>query len=355
MYKGIAVFWYCYSKLKLSKTGYAQKRKIMKKTNKNSPRRTLLLCGYLTFLGSVLFMGSCSRQTDDLTQNQTILVNSFDEIISKAAIPMSVKDNTLVFSSEENFQKCIDFLNSVGDENFDEWENHYGFNSFRRSPSFKNVKEKTDNLFATLLNCNSEIIIGANKFTIDFNKEKVYVSYANEIIDTKSEAGTSASITTEYDFTDDIFSIIEKGGAETKGTYCGGRDIASSFPLFGWPGDYIWLRVRYYTIGIYNTVTIRMEQVFTFWDMYIYSNLVMGFHTNTGESTWANKRTSGTFDGIDEERSTPGDLEVRPYARTRRLTYLYLNSDFYASCDCAPFYNYALSLSICCHSPGCDH
>lgn len=94
-----------------------------------------------------------------------------------------------------------------------------------------------------------------------------------------------------------------------------------------------------------------MEQVFQFWDMYS-PDLVMGFHTNPGESTWKNSKDSGTFDGIEEERSGAGDLEVRPYARTRRLTYLYLNSDFYA--DCAPIYDYDLSLSICCHSPGCD-
>jgi hypothetical protein len=173
-------------------------------------------------------------------------------------------------------------------------------------------------------------------------------------LETKKATKVSTWTTTVYDFTDDIFSIIENGN-ESKGTYCGGRDIASSFPLFGFPGDRIYLRVRYYTIGIYNTVTIRMEQQFESWDMYSLSNLVMGFHTNTGESTWENSVDEGTFNGIAEERSTAGDLEVRPYARTRRLTYLYLNSDFYASCECAPFYTYALSLSICCHSPGCEH
>ncbi len=137
----------------------------------------------MTFLGSVLFIGSCSLHTDDFSHDQTILANSFDEIISKVAIPMNVKDNTLIFSSEENLQNCINFLNSIGDEKFDDWENYYCFNSLRRSQNFKNAEEKTDNLFATLLNCNSEIIIGSNKFTIDFDKEKVYVSYADDVTD----------------------------------------------------------------------------------------------------------------------------------------------------------------------------
>ena len=187
---------------------------------------------------------------------------------------------------------------------------------------------------------------------MDFKNEKILASFAIDIAEVVKGDEISAGPVTIFNFTDDVFSKLEKG-IDPKGTYCGGRDVESAFPFLGWPGDHIYLRVRYYTIGIYNTVSIRMEQNFYFWDGYI--PLTMGFHTNNGESTWRNAITQGTFDGITEEITVPGSIENRPYARTRRLNYLYLNVDYYTTCNWNPIYNYALSLDICCHSPGCDH
>lgn len=221
------------------------------------------------FIGLILLFGACQEQKDEIFSGTSIEpLSQIDEIINQASVPFRVENNTLVFSSEDNFQKGIDFLNSLGDENFDEWEDNFSFNSLRSSSSFEKVHQKTDNLFATLLNSNSEIIIGANKFTVDFIEEKIYSTFIEDNEEVSIGVGSSHNKETIFSFNDDVFSIL-KNEAEPKATYCGGRDVASYFPFSGWLGDHIHLRVRYYTIGIYNTVTIRMEQNFHFWDAYI--------------------------------------------------------------------------------------
>lgn len=257
-----------------------------------------------------------------------------------------------MFSSEENFQNAIDFLNSIGDENFDNWENHYGFKSLRRSPDFEKVHQKTDNLFATLLNDNSEIIVGANRFKVDFANEKIHVRFASELT-----TGAKGSIIDNgpemvFNFADDIFFLLEKG-IGVKGTYCGGRDVQTSVDLI-FVDVPVYFRVRCYTIGIYNTVSIHANPSNAL-QLIANGTIEYGFHTNFGESSWKNNSTRGTFDNISWVTFDCLDLEARPYSRTRRLNYLYLNVDFYTihSIPGGSVTTNELSLSICCHSPGC--
>ena len=200
--------------------------------------------GYL-FLGLTLFIGSCQEQKEDTyPEAVNTPLSRIDALIDQSSVPFRVEDNTLMFSSEENFQKAIDFLNTIGDENFDNWEQHYGFKSLRRSLDFEKVHQKTDNLFATLLNNNSEIIVESNRFKVDFENEKIFTTFADDIAEVSKRGEFSQNTVTAYNFTDDVFSLLDKGD-ETKATYCGGRDVESAFPFLGWLGDHIYLRLRY--------------------------------------------------------------------------------------------------------------
>lgn len=291
----------------------------------------LLTLKLMTFF-VILFVVSCEKNSVDngIDHRTTKAIN--EEIFSDFPAPFAVENNTLIFSSEEDFQKAIDFLNTLNLKDLYIWDSYCGFNSLLNSSNFECVKENPDKLFASLLNEDSEIIVGDYKFSLDFDKENVRVDY---YMKNKVNTGLSKSTDMEfgvYNFEDDIFTILENENKDTKATYCGGRDDASVIPLEG-IGDYVGCRVRYYTVGIYNTISIRMEEIYPS-GFDTYSGLILGCYTNYGESVWENKKESGNFNNISENRTSPNaDITIRPYARTRRLKSFYLNVEFYTTCS----------------------
>ena len=304
----------------------------------------------LFFVITALFAYSCSKEQDETLINYDSPEESeIDLLLDQTLLPMSVENNTLAFSSEENYQKTIDFLVSIGDDNFDAFEEYYGFSSLRKSDRYSDIKGDTDPLFATLLNIDSEIIIGPHKFTLDFENNKVTANLLRY-----SDNGAKSIDETEmiFDFKDDVFTIIEEG-AQTKADYCGQREDGISFPAHALAlGGYMSFFAKYVTTGIYNTVSIHVEQ--NFLNDYNYNAILRGSYTVTGESTWSNAITSGTFDGIDLWCSTQYNNEVleRPYARSRRLDCLYLKVYCYTSDTGSLQYNCTGNYYIGCHSTG---
>lgn len=91
---------------------------------------------------------------------------------------VEVIDNMLHFNSREDYEKTIDYLAELGDENFMNWEKEISFNSMRASFSEK-IRTKMgieDDLIATLLNPESQIRIGDNIFKIDMDNESISVT-----------------------------------------------------------------------------------------------------------------------------------------------------------------------------------
>ncbi len=315
----------------------------------NKLKRSLLY-PIISIIGlTILISTSCDSDYVEKDIMSAQSQSKTDQVFANTDILMSVESNTLIFNSEEDFQKAIDLLNSLGDESLNDWENFCGFSSLLNSKKYELVQHKTDKLFASLLNNESEVIVGKHKFTINFDNEKVVVEYIIDESKSSLDLKSSDLLVGEFDFTDDVFTLLEDGIKEIKGTYCGGRVDDHSFPFYGMSGDNIYCRVKYYTIGIYNTISIKMDQNFYYFDGY--APLKNGFYTNYGESTWENKKDSGTFNNISEEKETPsyGDISVRPYARTRRLKSFYLNVEFYTECTWNTTYNYEISVDINCH------
>jgi hypothetical protein len=322
--------------------------KYVKNLHDKSSRQ--IFTNFLIFLFVTLLFSSCSKeQNENIANDDTLPKSEIDLILEQTLLPVSVENNTLIFSSEENYQKTIDFLVSIGDENFDAFEEYYGFTSLRKSDAFADIKEDTDPLFASLLNTNSEIIIGPHKFTLDFENNKVIANLL-----TYSDDGAKSIDETElvFEFTDDVFTIIEEG-TQSKADYCGQREDGISFPAHVLAqGGYMSFFSKYVTTGIYNTVSIHVEQ--NFYNDYNYNAILRGSYTVTGESTWSNAITSGTFDGIDLWCSTQYNNEVleRPYARSRRLDCLYLKVYCYTSDTGSLQYNCTGNYYIGCHSTG---
>lgn len=127
-------------------------------------------------------------------------------------IGFSVEDNRLVFDSEDDFQKGIDFLAKLGDENFPAFEEAIGFESYRRTfIGTKNWAEQIeDKLFATLINPEGIIQIENFLFQVDFTKNTTFVFILNELEnELKSSYITSKINAIELDWKDDGFAILK--------------------------------------------------------------------------------------------------------------------------------------------------
>jgi len=150
-------------------------------------------------------------QMTDGDQPQEVVTNPM--FVGLNDIAFSVENNRLVFESEEEFQKGIDFLANLGDENFPLFEKEIDFKSYRLE--YKNNPEKAelfpDELFQTLLNPEMEIVVGQYLFKEDPINQKTY-AYELEL----NESCNFKSINTEKpDFLvyEDAFPIIR--GEET--------------------------------------------------------------------------------------------------------------------------------------------
>lgn len=165
-------------------------------------------------------------------------------------IAFSVENNRLVFDSEEEYQKCIDFLGTIDVEDYNLFEKEIGFNSLLSTSIFANQPCPIDDeIFATLLNPEMEIIVGHFLFTLNNKEEKVNALFIGEDCDLKS---VNSSVQ-EFSYDDDVFAILnrEKALKSTAG-YCGAEDHEDHLYNF------IYNRIDYNKYGIYNNVVIRL-------------------------------------------------------------------------------------------------
>ncbi len=125
----------------------------------------------------------------------------------------------LVFDSEHDLYTCFEYLEELGDENFDDFEKAIGFSSYRSCFKFDSDKLSLfdDDLYKTLLNPERKIVVGGFILQDDPKEDKIY---ATEIVDGCLKTSSSPSFTVNRD--QDIFSAI-KGEVLLKSTSgCGG-------------------------------------------------------------------------------------------------------------------------------------
>ncbi|VAW25045.1 hypothetical protein MNBD_BACTEROID01-2795 [hydrothermal vent metagenome] len=118
----------------------------------------------------------------------------------------------MVFESEEEFQKCIDFLANLGDENFPLFEEEIEFDSYRKvNKGASNWPAKIeDDLFATLINPEGFIQVENYLFKVDFSKEKTYAYVLDESeMELKSASITSEGNAIEFGWDEDGFAVLK--------------------------------------------------------------------------------------------------------------------------------------------------
>jgi hypothetical protein len=120
---------------------------------------------YLLTVFGMIFV-SCSQNDDDCGIN----IPKFQIDLNR--ISVSVDNNILLFENLDALYACTDYLNEIGEENFDAFEKAIGFQSFR---SFNKNNSYPTNLIATMLNPENKIIVGDKLFEISNSLDSVSI------------------------------------------------------------------------------------------------------------------------------------------------------------------------------------
>ncbi len=233
------------------------------------------------------------------------------------SILFSVENNRLAFESEEEFQKCIDFLATLGDGNFPAFEKEIGFDSYRKK--YENSGEWAENLeddlFATLLNPQGIVQVGQYIFQIDFENEKVIATEDN------GASLKSTSTPLEFNLEDDVFALLN-GEPQLKRSGCSRcKRGYYSFQTSDGTAKY---KVVYQKAGIYFSLQAKIKQ-----------NGRANLSLSTDETTcwWKSKKRKGRWDGKASYKTGGygGTYSYRPYAKRRGLKRYHFNVDFYIS------------------------
>ncbi|MCF8357194.1 MAG: hypothetical protein K9H26_00445 [Prolixibacteraceae bacterium] len=174
----------------------------------------------------ILFLTACSEKED--------LINSvkpeFEFDLSD--IKVEVDNNILVFENIDELNECTVFLNKIGEENFDAFEEAIGFMSYRRHNKLLINKYYPDNIIRTFMNPNNEIIVDNYLYEIIPEKDSVCV-YKLE-----KDAYGCKFPNVSYDYIlsvkDDIYSIVyEDISLKSASTgYCDFKQKKS--PILNW-------------------------------------------------------------------------------------------------------------------------
>ena len=154
------------------------------------------------------------QQLSEEVQQQSALYDFYFEGLNE--ITFSVEDNLLVFENEEAFQKCIEYLANLGDENFPKFEEVIGFESYRKAYKDDVIKASVfaDELYQTLLNPEMEIVIGNYLFREDPKDEKTHT------FELKGERICDLESAAKYDFSfswnDEAFAMLSGENPEPK-------------------------------------------------------------------------------------------------------------------------------------------
>ncbi len=270
-------------------------------------------------------------------------------------IAFSIVDNRLGFENEEEFQKCINLLSQMGDENFELFEEEIGFISYRQK--FVNTNDWDNNLkdllLATLINPEKTIQVGDYLFQLDFTSSTVNVFAIEEgSCDLKSSLITKGKFES-FSFYDDVFGLLSSGNI-TKSVladYCTvNRTDESDLILQSGVNDgfspFINIKVNakisYQNYGIYRTFIVSTEPTLFQTSMNTRITLTM---TSLDNVTWDLKNQdphSTTVNKSETYGSTGSRLDERFFSTTNRVQSYHAYMRFSCKIDngaLPPYYN----------------
>lgn len=180
-------------------------------------------------------------------------IENYDLIFSGLdSINFTIENNTFSFKTEEDYQMCLDYLETIETENYHSFEKFVGFKSLLNDSKYSGQTcPIEDEKFAVLLNPQMQIIVENYLFTLIHDNEKVKVQSIG-----KNKKLKSKEINTilEFSYEDDIFAIL-KGEKQLKSvaySYCGQENDVHNH------ADLIHTKLDYNKYGIYNSLVVRI-------------------------------------------------------------------------------------------------
>lgn len=167
-------------------------------------------------------------------------------------IAFSVENNIMVFETEEDYQKCLDFLGTIDIKNYQLFEKEVGFNSLLTSSTrLGQTCPIEDEKFATLLNPQMQIIIENYLFTMKHEEEELEALFIGEDYNLKS---ININNTQRFSYDNNVFAILK--GEQLKSTT---TDYCSSNTINHDHYNMIFTRISYQKYGIYNTIKVHLQ------------------------------------------------------------------------------------------------
>ncbi|UII75314.1 hypothetical protein LV716_13765 [Flagellimonas sp. HMM57] len=146
------------------------------------------------------------NDTDPTVENSAAEV----EEIVKAQYDFKVeaKNGILSFPSQDDFDKAIEYVANLGDENFAKWENEISFKSLSSISSDSDLENLgiNDRLLAVFLNPDMMLTVGENTFKTDYLANEVVMVNNSDFTSKRSFSGKSRRV---FDTDDDIFGLLD--------------------------------------------------------------------------------------------------------------------------------------------------
>jgi hypothetical protein len=288
--------------------------KILKK-GKNSTISSLF-AGIVVIMAMFMTVACEKDETSVADQQQTVRKPQPISDMEVMQYLPEVVDGRLVFKTIQDYETTIELLASIGDDNFEKWENHLSFCSMRSRYTLDELEEIGiyDPLFACLINYDGIIQIENYVYEIDILNSKVQVQPAF-MYPFQDKFDEKACL--EFSTDDNVLYIMSgEEKVTTEKSYCDSQN--TGWYTWNCPAGSVQYRNRYFVAGIYYSLVARVEPSG--------SGVTGAISTTTDKCYYTNSKGDYTFNGETEEKTANENL--RAYNGTRRLTQFYYEAKF---------------------------
>ncbi len=269
-------------------------------------------------------LNSCEKDNKfnkDISQEKMDIEKS---IILPDSIQVNVDNGILSFENEKSLQKCIDYLNVIGDEKFNQFETNLGYTSYRTSCAAKSETYLVDDdLLGTLMNKDKQVIVAGYLLTTNILEKTTTITPTHTRL--KSTSGLLGKEMT-VNWAQDVLEVIKTGERQAllKG-YCNNTDKKKEWAF--WPQPNMWggsndmsriqAKVCFQRAGWYNSIIIKFKL-----EKRDSGGLHYKLHYKTENAKYKRRRRNTSK--FDRENfinaSKQGDeISHRPYSGTRRV------------------------------------
>ncbi len=254
----------------------------------------------------LVIQNACNKKDEINIVNQSV---NNGKVFYFSTFKVKILDNTLIFKNEQEYSNAIEFLANYFNNNFEKWEEKIGFISMRKSLYYENKRDELefeDDLFLSLINPEGLIIIGNEKFKIDFNKRIA------EVVDIKEKSTDKIK---RYNFDYDYFTEKENAFKNTTEDYCPGDKI--KYQTWNTSGGNVEWKMVYQKAVIYYSLQAKIKKDHFGGGEYIYISI--GYYNIGIATNYKHKKTNCTayngYIGGGDER----EYNLRAYGGSRRL------------------------------------